>query len=97
MTATRTDTHILDAHDWAPHLPCEHRQHPPTHIEHDPARWHIRTRCPRCRHTRAYLLCESGRLRMRPPANLGCTQCGYVTDWDHAVIACDPLPEAGAA
>lgn len=99
MTALDVDTDLFTITDWAVVLPCEHKEHPARHVPDDPAVWDVWMRCPKCQHRARYALCESGRLRMRPPHNLGCVWCGWVTSWDIAVIACHRIPEAmgGAA
>ena len=77
-------------------LPCEHHGHASRHLD-QPARWVVVTGCRECHRGGHYLLCESGRLRMRWPATLGCVWCGATGHWEDFVVSCHAIPEAAAA
>lgn len=96
MSALDVDVDELVGLEFAVTLHCQHKGHPRSHDEHDPAVWDVHTLCPACGDRGHYALCESGRLAMRPPATLGCPRagCGHVGYWDDVVVVCNAIPEA---
>lgn len=93
---TALDLDVLLGLDFAATLPCEHGRHAARHAD-EPARWVVITGCGHCQRGGHYLLCESGRQRMRWPATLGCVWCGAMGHWDDFVVSCLPIPESRAA
>lgn len=59
MTATETDTNILDALDFEHVQPCEHSEHGRKHAD-ESAMFLVRRSCPKCHTSRDYFLCLSG-------------------------------------
>jgi hypothetical protein len=96
---TALDVAELTHLEFAATIPCEHRQHPVTHVADDPAAWVITIRCPKCDRGATYLICESGRLRMAPPHTIACVGFRWIGGWDDLIVSCLPIPEAmrGAA
>ncbi|MCV2395948.1 hypothetical protein OEB99_16655 [Actinotalea sp. M2MS4P-6] len=83
----------LEALDFAPAVPCEHRKHDARHPGDQPAAWSVLWLCPGCERVATLHLCEPGRRLMADADTVGCVlpSCGYVARWADFVLAITPL------
>lgn len=86
--ATDFGADFLSAVEFSPATPCEHSLHLREHDD-EPAAWFVVLTCDGCAQVVAYLLCESGRVRMASEVlRCPCGQIGFWADW---CLVCEPL------